>query len=385
MRALAVLLKDGEAGSAPLSISVPPSGGAELPIPEGLLREMEVQERAALSLGKALPEFALTVSFRLREDTLWAKAGHEIAFGQKVWKREVLPCCCTEDLTVVRGKWNLGVRGRRFSAQFSAIRPGLTSYVYNGVELIEQIPMPNFWRAPNDNDRGNGMPQRYAQWKIASLYVTGKDPRAPLFPELERKEHSVLVTFRCFMPTRPRSECRVATRSSATARWRPPSPTRRWRACPTCRSSACSSSSTRTTTASAGTAWGRRRTTWTGRRGARLGVYETTAEQNLSRYLVPQECGNRCGVRWAKVMDRRGRGMEFAGDELSVNVLPWTPHELENAAHAYELPPVHYTVVRVALQQMGVGGDDSWGARTHPEDLLPAGQDLTLRFRFKGI
>ena len=119
--------------------------------------------------------------------------------------------------------------------------------------------------------------------------------------------------------------------------------------------------------------------------GARLGVYETTAEQNLSRYLVPQECGNRCGVRWARVMDRRGRGMEFSGDELSVSVLPWTPHELENAAHAYELPPVHYTVVRVALQQMGIGGDDSWGARTHPEDLLPAGKDLTLRFRFKGI
>ena len=120
-------------------------------------------------------------------------------------------------------------------------------------------------------------------------------------------------------------------------------------------------------------------------RGARLGIYETTAAENLSRYLVPQECGNRCGVRWARVLDRRGRGMEFSGDELSVCVLPWTPHELENAAHPHELPPVHYTVVRVALQQMGVGGDDSWGARTHPEYLLPRGQDLCLRFRFRGV
>ena len=117
--------------------------------------------------------------------------------------------------------------------------------------------------------------------------------------------------------------------------------------------------------------------------GARLGIYETTAEQNLSRYLVPQECGNRCGVRWAKVMDRRGRGMAFAGDELSVSVLPWTPHELENAAHAYELPPVHYTVVRVALQQMGIGGDDSWdppggsAARgAGPDPALPLQGDL---------
>ena len=119
--------------------------------------------------------------------------------------------------------------------------------------------------------------------------------------------------------------------------------------------------------------------------GARLGVYEKSVSENLARYLTPQESGNRCGVRWAKVVDRRGRGMEFFGDELSVNVLPWTPHELENAAHPYELPPVHYSVVRVALQQMGVGGDDSWGAKTHEEDLLPAEQDLCLRFGFRGL
>ena len=119
--------------------------------------------------------------------------------------------------------------------------------------------------------------------------------------------------------------------------------------------------------------------------GARLGIFEKTVSENLSRYLVPQECGNRCGVRWIRVTDRRGRGMEFFGDELSVNVLPYTPHELENADHPFELPAVHHTVVRVALQQMGIGGDDSWGAKTHPEYLLPAESDLCLRFGFRGI
>ena len=120
-------------------------------------------------------------------------------------------------------------------------------------------------------------------------------------------------------------------------------------------------------------------------KGAKLGVYEKSMAENMARYLVPQECGNKCGVRWAKVVDRRGRGMEFSGDELSFSALPWTPHELENAAHDYELPAVHYTVVRVALQQMGVGGDNSWGAQTHPEYLLPKNKDLTFTFRFKGI
>ena len=46
--------------------------------------------------------------------------------------------------------------------------------------------------------------------------------------------------------------------------------------------------------------------------------------------------------------------MLFFGDELSFSALPYTPHELENAAHHFELPPVHYTVVRVAKKQMGV-------------------------------
>ena len=48
----------------------------------------------------------------------------------------------------------------------------------------------------------------------------------------------------------------------------------------------------------------------------------------------------------------------FTGKHLSVNVLPYTPHEIENATHVYELPPVYYTVVRIALKQMGVAGDD---------------------------
>ena len=90
-------------------------------------------------------------------------------------------------------------------------------------------------------------------------------------------------------------------------------------------------------------------------------------------------------MRKLRVVDRKGRGVEFSGENLSVNALPWTPHELESASHAHELPPVHYTVVRVAMQQMGIAGDDSWGAKTHPEYLLPAERDLSFTFRFKGI
>ena len=384
--AAAILQQDGtERLRIPLDISVPPLSEAHFALPAAILEEMRMQEVAASQLGRSLPEFAVTVSFRLKEDTIWAKAGHEVAFGQKVFKREEAAFVCNEPLRVVRGKWNLGVHGRNFSAQFSAIRGGLTSYVFSGTEMIEQIPMPNFWRAPIDNDRGNGMPQRYAQWKIASLYGIGIGPQAPLFPEVEQKEHSVAVTFDYLLPTNPMSGCRLRYEVFGDG--------------------------TVQTTLSYKAVEGLcdmpefgvmfklnadyDRVVWYGlgpeetyvdrQKGAKLGVYEKTVAENMARYLVPQECGNKCGVRWAKVVDRRGRGMEFSGDELSFSALPWTPHELENAAHDYELPEVHYTVVRVALQQMGVGGDNSWGAQTHPEYLLPKNKDLTFTFRFKGI
>ena len=67
------------------------------------------------------------------------------------------------------------------------------------------------------------------------------------------------------------------------------------------------------------------------------------------------------------------------------SALPYTPHELENAKHPYELPGVHYTVVRAALGQMGIAGDDSWGSRTHPEYLLDVKGKMEFTFSFRGV
>lgn len=75
----------------------------------------------------------------------------------------------------------------------------------------------------------------------------------------------------------------------------------------------------------------------------------------------------------------------FAGDEMCFSALPYTPHEMENAMHSYELPQVHYTVIRASLAQMGVGGDDSWGAPVHPEYHIQTGDRLEFSFAFKGI
>ena len=386
-RAIAELQKDGvQWKQIELELCVPPLAEERYPIPDSFLVEMETQERAAVSLGKPLPEFSVIISFRLREDMLWAKAGHEVAFGQKIYKRAAVPFTCTEDITIVRGNWNLGVRGKNFSALFSAIRPGLTSYVYGGKEMIEAVPMPNFWRAPIDNDRGNQMQQRYAQWKIASMYQTVNGGEKPfIYPEVEEKEYSVTVSYRYYMPTVPKSSCVLAYEVFGDGTIKA---TLSYEAVPGLMDMPEFGVLFKLNADYDKVTWyglGPEETYADRQRGAKLGIYEKTVKDNLAGYLVPQECGNKCGVRWAKVTDLKGRGMMFFGDELFVNVLPYTPHELENAEHPYELPEIHYTVVRVAMQQMGVGGDNSWGARTHPEYLLPAEKDLSFSFWFRGI
>ena len=75
----------------------------------------------------------------------------------------------------------------------------------------------------------------------------------------------------------------------------------------------------------------------------------------------------------------------FSGDGIEFSALPHSPHELEYAMHIDELPPVFYTFVRCALKQMGVAGDDSWGARTHEEYLLDVSAPLEFSFSIEGV
>jgi beta-galactosidase len=125
--------------------------------------------------------------------------------------------------------------------------------------------------------------------------------------------------------------------------------------------------------------------TYADRDHAKLGVYRSGVVDTVAGYLVPQESGNHTEVRWAEVTDDLGRGIRIEGDKLSLSVSPWTPHEIDNALHPNELPPVLHTYIRVGLAQMGIGGDDTWGALVHPEYMIDNSKPLDLTFTFRGI
>lgn len=83
-----------------------------------------------------------------------------------------------------------------------------------------------------------------------------------------------------------------------------------------------------------------------------------------TEYSIPQECGNHTETRFVKVVDRDGHGVQcqMLDAPFSFSALPWTAEEIENAQHTEELPDVYQTVLRLSGAQMGIGGDDSWGA-----------------------
>lgn len=377
--AFAILLADGdEVYRTKLQISVPPMDRASYEVPVTLKNSMIDVEK----------EYCIVVSFVLKENTIWEKAGYEIAFGQHMIKKPVSEYSCDKSVELVVGNGNILVRGENFKALFSRMNLGMVSYVYGGIEMLPNtIPLPNFWRTPTNNDSGNMMPQRYAQWKIASMYVTTRQNQrfADTSPRVEKNDNNIAITYTYFMPTTPQSSCEVTYRVfgdgtiETTLSYDPVKElgdmpefgmmfkldadydTVKWYGL------------------------GPQETYEDRQHGGKYGVYENKVADNVAEYLVPQESGNKCRVRYAKVMDKKGRGMLFFGDELSFSALPYTPHELENAAHHFELPPVHYTVIRVAKKQMGVGGDDSWGSHTHPEYLLDVSEKMEFTFCFRGI
>ena len=344
-------------------------------------------------------EWALTVRFTLKADTIWAEAGHEVAFGQGVIANVAIPAAKPAPiLAVTCGTHNIGIRGENFDVLFADLVGGLTSYRYAGKEMIAELPRPNFWRAPTDNDSGNNMVGLRGQWKLASLYATtkgiGKEIPTPsggtyfVNPVHCVEQDSVVVTYRYNLQTSPAAECSLSYRVFGDGRIETTlhyDPVEGLPAMP-----------------EFGVMFkfdaDYDRIEWYGNgpsetycdrdHGAKLGIYSGLVADQMSPYLVPQECGAKTGVRWAKVTDLRGHGMLFTAPEgapMTFSALPYTPHEIENAKHPFELPAVHYTVVRAIGAEMGVGGDDSWGAPVHPEFIPDVTKPVEFTFSFKGI
>lgn len=326
-------------------------------------------------------EFIYEVSLRLKEDTLWAKAGHEISFGQYVKKTADKAEEKTYPLEIIRGDVNIGVRGRGFTAMFSKAEGGIASLCYDGVEYITRTPKLTFWRALTDNDRGAKTGFDAAQWMTAGLFYKLTDV------DVQEQKDQVCVTFEYLLPTVPQTKAYVSYRVTGDGKIHVHALYKGTDGLPEMPAFGMDMKLKARYDRVRYYGRGPEENYLDRREGARLGVYSYQAADNLSAYLFPQECGNRMDVRWVEVTDADGQGLRFEteGVPFENSVLPCSAYELEAATHREELPKAHYSWVRILESQMGVGGDDSWGAPVHEEYRLSSDIDRNIKFTIQKV
>lgn len=334
-------------------------------------------------------EYTYIVSFVLKTDTIWAKKGHEVAFGQYTFISKGVTNTMlsdeTETIQFIPCDYTVAVKGKDYSAIFHKYR-GIISYKYKGRELLRTELSPNFWRAPNDNDFGCNMQVRDAYWKVASLYFK------PQFIDAYKEEDSVIVKFKYVFPMNDKLEVYMTYRANSNGRIN---------VCMEC--PVLTDIPELPELPEYGVIVKLNpeldRQLWYGlgpdenyidrNRGYKLGKYEAAVKDSVTPYVMPQECGNHTGLRYTCIVDQKGIGLKFeskdAPDYMEGSVLPYTPHELENAKHIYELPEVNYSVVKLAKRQMGVAGDDSWYSKPHPEHMIDCTKPLVFEFSFIGV
>lgn len=326
-------------------------------------------------------EFIYEVSLRLKDDTLWAKAGHEISFGQYVKKTADKTEEKTYPLEIIRGDVNIGVRGRGFTAMFSKAEGGIASLCYDGVEYITRTPKLTFWRALTDNDRGAKIGFDAAQWMTAGLFYKLTDV------DVQEQKDQVCVTFEYLLPTVPQTKAYVSYRVTGDGKIHVHALYKGTDGLPEMPAFGMDMKLKARYDRVRYYGRGPEENYLDRREGARLGVYSYQAADNLSAYLFPQECGNRMDVRWVEVTDADGQGLRFEteGVPFENSVLPCSAYELEAATHREELPKAHYSWVRILESQMGVGGDDSWGAPVHEEYRLSSDIDRNIKFTIQKV
>ena len=284
-------------------------------------------------------------------------------------------------MKVVHGDVNIGIHGDAFKVIFSKQEGGIVSLGYAGKEFITRVPKPYYWRATTDNDRGNKHEFRCIQWMGATVGQKHCDF------SLEEKEDSIVLKYVYELPTIPATKVNMTyvieedgvikvnvLYNGVEGLPELPVLGMNFRLLAEFNSFK-----------------------WYGRgqeenyidrnEGAKLGVFSSTPVENLSKYLVPQECGNRTDTRWVEVRNKNGEGLRFYYDEVpfEFSVLPYNCMELENALHQEDLPPVNFTNVNIIGKQMGVGGDDSWGAPVLKEYCIDSSRNLEYTFKISGL
>jgi beta-galactosidase len=333
---------------------------------------------------KAQAEYFIKLSFSLAETKSWATKGHIVAWDQfrlpfKLPAAKPVNLKSNTDLKIEKSEESITVIGENFVVKIGKASGAIESFIYHEKEIISSPLIPNFWRVPIDNDIGNGMPQRLSVWRLAGQKRVVQDIG---FQHVNKKQVNIYVrlllpaggskqelTYAIYgsgdlivennfstdmdIPELPRFGMQMGVTGDFNLMY--------W--------------------------YGRgpQETYWDRKSGAAVGLYAGSVRDQIHPYIRPQECANKSDVRWLTLLNSKGAGLLIVGmPVIDASVWNFSMEDLEEAKHTFELPQRSDLTLNIDYKQMGVGGDNSWGARTHTEYMLTK-KTYSYKFRLRPL
>lgn len=342
-----------------------------------------------LDLGKtcACAEWLLNVRYVQKQREGLVPAGHIVAKDQLVLNEYKAPAMALQNVTDMNIQTALPriddansqcvmIEGENFNIQFAKADGFMDKYMVDGLDMIKEGAKltPNFWRAPTDNDFGAGLQQKYAVWKnpkfkLASLKSEMKDGLAVVSAEYEMPSVSAGTKLQLTYEINNRGAVKVNQKLVAEKGAKVSNIFRFGMQMVMPKSFENISYYGRGPVEN-----------YIDRKWAtELGVYNQTVTDQFYAYIRPQENGNKTDIRWWKLLNEAGRGLQFVAEApFSASALHYTIESLDSGwekkqEHSNEVEPADLTNFLIDKVQMGLGCVDSWGAIPREEYMLPYG------------
>lgn len=347
------------------------SGDLTLDIAAGESKEISLEVKKDIS-----GEWYLNILIEQREPVNWAKAGHVVAKKQFVINEyEVKKTNIKKaEMTAITEYGTVYVYGGDIEVRFSKRHHHLYSIKKGGLEFLNASVVPSFWRALTDNDKGNHADVRCGMWKNA-----GKDASFDIY-EVKENGKEVVVKSKFTVHTFPTETTGEVIYTVCSEGIHIEYVLDVPEGLPEIPQTALLFESAQSYYSLEYLGRGPLENYIDRRESADIGLYKTDVKSLYVPYLNPQEHGNRTDVRYAKLVGTKKSLVIEADKSMELNVCRWSSDELERAKHGYELSQNDKPYITVSARQCGVGGYDSWGARTLPKYENQSGKKYTLAF-----
>ena len=331
-------------------------------------------------------EYHLDVDFRLKKNQLWAKTGYSIGHEQFAInvgqaKSPKIDISSLPGHRVTRGTDEFTVEGDDFKIRIDQKNATIASYVLDGDTLIKDGGIPNFWRAPTDNDKGFNMERGHGEWRHAGAKRSVKGAEVK-----EVSAQETQVTFQLAFPDVGSSRMTLTYTIYGSG-----DVIVEYTFNPDGSKSYIPNVGTLFTVAG-----GYERVRFFGRgpdenylgrnRGSFMGMYGTYADSMTVMYMEIGETGQRTDVKWAALTNDEGKGLLIVGSpRMEFSAQHYSPEQLTDVKLPWELKRNKDIVLRVDLHQMGLGGINSWGAEPLDAYRLFSKNEYSHKFRLAPI